>query len=95
LEKLNAGAGLLTTGAIGVVDEGVVCPKENVLDLLGSVDGVVVPKEKGLLSTAFSVEAAGVCPKENAPVVVEGVLNIIFGGSDGGAWVVGVPKKFG
>lgn len=96
LEKLNAEAGLLATGAIGVEDEGVACPKENMFGLLGSVDGVVVPNEKDLFSVAFSAAGVCACPKENAPVAVGGAgLKIDFGGSDGAAWVAGVPRKFG
>lgn len=95
LEKLNAGAALLTTGAIGMDDDDVACPKENTLGLLASPDGVVVPNEKALLSPAFSTGAASGCPKENPPVFADGGLKIDFGGSDGGTWVAGVPKKFG
>lgn len=96
LEKLNAGAELLTTGAFEVDDEGVVCPKENMLGLFASSDGVVVaPNVKGLFSADLSTEAGGVCPKENAPVGADVVLNMGFGGSDEGGWVAGVAKKFG
>jgi hypothetical protein len=95
LEKLNAGAGLLTTGGIGVDDDDAACPKENMLDLLASPDGVVVPNEKALFSPAFSTGAAGGCPKENPLVFTDGGLKIGFGGSDEGAWFAGVPKKFG